>query len=78
MDQVLELIRSGLDSGQCLELGRKSERRMRSDAKTFVCSTPDWDTSGRLRRRESSHGARGTTGTCRQAGSSSLTIRYHR
>ena len=30
MDQVLELIRSELDSGQCLEFGRKSERSMRS------------------------------------------------
>lgn len=78
MDQVLELIRSGFGAGQCLELGRKNERCMRSGSKTFVRSTPDWDTSGRLRHRESSHGARGTTGTCRRAGSSSLTIRYHR
>lgn len=30
MDQVLELIRSELDGRQCLELGRKSERSMRS------------------------------------------------
>lgn len=30
MDQVLELIRNGLDDRQCLELWRKNERCMRS------------------------------------------------
>lgn len=54
MDQVLELIRSELDSGQCLGFGRKSERSMRSAVSHSGFRRQNWETSGRLSRSEMS------------------------